>query len=103
MLPTLTELKAHLRIEASQSAENVLLENLLNAAIDYASQYLGRPLPWTDENDAQVSVPASINAAILLVTADLYENREAQIVGTGIVENPAVERLLHFHRVGMGI
>lgn len=39
------------------------------------------------------SVPAALKAAILLILADLYANREAA-VGGPIVENPAVSRLL---------
>jgi len=103
MLPTLTEVKMHLRVEESETAENALLQNLLEAATDYASKYLGRPLPWTDDAGDLAELPASVKAAILLIIGDLYENREAQIVGTNISINPAMDRLLHFHRVGMGI
>ena len=39
-------------------------------------------------------VPARAVAAILLTVGDLYENREAQIVGTIVAENPTVTRLL---------
>lgn len=44
-------------------------------------------------------VPKSIKQAILLIAADLYENREAIIVGTIKVDNDAVHRMLHFYRV----
>lgn len=44
-------------------------------------------------------VPRSIKQAILMICGDMYENREAIIVGTIRQENEAVHRLLHFYRV----
>lgn len=44
------------------------------------------------------SVPPSLKAAILLVLGDLYANREAQVAGMTINENPTVERLLNPYR-----
>ena len=93
----------HLRVEESAAAENDLIQNLLNAAVDYAARYIGRGIPWDDESGDTAELPASLNAAILLIVSDLYENREAQIVGKTISANPAVDRLLHFHRIDMGI
>ena len=98
---TLTEIKAHLRID--DAVQDAQLQSLSEAAEDYAAQYLGRTLPWQDSQGADVPVPASIRAALLLIIGDLYENREGQIVGTITADNPTVERLLHFYRVGLGI
>lgn len=98
---TLDEIKAHLRLDGDE--ENAQLTLLSEAAEDYAAQYLGRSLPWLDELGAPVAVPASVRAALLLITGDLYENREAAFVGVTRVDNPTVERLLHFYRVGLGV
>jgi hypothetical protein len=103
MLPTLSEVKAHLRLEESQAEEDAHLQSLVDAAADYTAQYLGRSLPWADDNGDLVPVPASVKAAVLLIVCDLYENREAQVIGATLAVNPAVDRLLHFYRVGMGI
>lgn len=45
------------------------------------------------------SVPAPIKQAMLLTIGDLYENREAQIVGTTISRNQTAEALLSLYRV----
>lgn len=46
-------------------------------------------------------VPAPIQAAILLMVSDLYDNRDGK-VQANLVENPTVERLLHpFRPVGV--
>jgi hypothetical protein len=44
-------------------------------------------------------VPAPIKQAMLMICGDLYENREAIIVGTIRQENEAVKAMLHFYRV----
>ena len=103
-LPTLPEFKVHLRLDPDPDTENDPdLELKLAAAVDHASEYLGRPIPWTSADSSEVPVPASVRAAVLLIAADLHENREAQFVGVSAAENPAVHRLLHFYRVGLGV
>lgn len=98
---TLDEIKAHLRLDGNE--EDAQLTLLSDAAEDYATQYMGRSLPWLDDEGAPVPVPASVRAALLLVIGDLYENREGAFVGVSRVDNPTVERLLHFYRVGLGV
>lgn len=44
-----------------------------------------------------------IGNAILLVLGDLWEHREAQHVGVSASINPTLDRLLHFHRLKVGI
>lgn len=100
---TLSEIKEHLRIEASETAEDALLNQINEAAQDYAEQYIGRSIPWTDDEGAEVAPPASVVAAIKLIIADLYENREQRVIGSSVEENPAAHNMLHFYRVGMGI
>lgn len=88
MALTLTTVEQHLRSGAGQEA--ALLTLYMGAAWDYVRAFTNRE--WADP------VPASVEAAVLLLVADLYENREA----TGPVklhENKAVERLLWPHRV----
>lgn len=46
---------------------------------------------------------AAVLAAIKLIIGDLYENREAQVVGATIVENRTAQALLTPYRVGMGM
>ncbi|GAA0493703.1 head-tail connector protein [Pigmentiphaga daeguensis] len=68
----------------------------------------GRPWPAARryEIDYEVGypsaeeVPRPLVSAILLVLADLYENRGTKIVGVSVVENPAVDDLIFdFRRV----
>jgi uncharacterized phiE125 gp8 family phage protein len=49
------------------------------------------------------TLPGPIRSAMLLVIGDLYENREAQILGTIVTENKTVERLVSTYRLEMGI
>ncbi|MNN79443.1 Phage gp6-like head-tail connector protein [compost metagenome] len=106
-LPTVADLKRHLRLEPEpDTAADAELEGFLAAGLDHAEQYLQRSLPWLDETTSppiEVPVPASVRLAVLMVAADLYENREAQIIGVSRVDNPTVARLLNLYRTGLGV
>lgn len=95
-------IRRHLRIDENDVALDEELEQLLDAAVDYVSNYLGRPVPWSTETESEV-FPPSVRAAILLVIGDLFENREGATAGVAIQENPSLHRLLHFYRVGLGV
>ena len=100
---TLEQVKSHLRLCPNDADENNHLELLIQAAVSHASQYLGRPVPWADKDGEPVPVPPDVQAAILLIIGDLYENREGVVAGISVAVNPTVQNLLHFHRVGLGI
>lgn len=100
---TLNDVKLHLRLDLEPDSElDPQLEAMIAAAIDHASQYLNRPVPWLDE-DGELVFPSSVRAAVLLIVGDLHENREGMITGTIVARNPTVDRLLHFYRVGLGV
>lgn len=104
MFLELSEIKAHLRLELKPCSENDhMLAMYTESAIDYASNYIGRPIPWQDENDIDVPVPAAVKHAILLLIGDFFENRESTVIGAISSNLGTVERLLHFHRIGMGV
>lgn len=103
MVVTMQQVKQHLRLNPCENHEDGHLLLLIEAATDYASQFINRPIPWCDDNGKEVSVPFSVRAAILLIIGDLYENREGKFVGVSMTNNPTVENLLHFYRVGLGV
>lgn len=93
---TLDEAKAHLRVDGTDDDADITLK--LAAAEDAAAQYLDRHLPWTDADDAEAPVPASVKVAILLILGDLYAVREGSVIGATHATNPTVERLLNPYR-----
>lgn len=98
---TLDQAKHQLRLCGNEEDQHLSL--LIEAAVEHASQYIDRPIPWLNSDGLEVPVPADLKLGILLILSDLYENREGLIVGTIVAKNPAVQNLLHFHRVGLGI
>jgi len=100
-MPTLADLKTHLRIRHGH--EDADLQMKLDAAIDNASQFINRPIPWADEAGEPVDVPNSVRLGILIIAAELYTNREQSVVGTIYTSIPKAENMLHFYRVGLGI
>lgn len=52
---------------------------------------------------AAAAVPAGIVAAIKLVLGDLYENREAAVLGTIRSDNPTVKNLLWTYRIAEAV
>lgn len=53
--------------------------------------------------DAAANVPSDLKAAILLIVGDLYENREAAILGTIHEINPTVEHLVSPYRIHLSL
>lgn len=100
---TLDEIKRQLKMELDDDSRNDELESFEASAIDYASQYIGRPIPWTDDEGVPVDVPASVKSALKLFITDLDQIRENTVVGTIVANRQAAENMLHFYRVGMGI
>lgn len=101
MILTLAEAQA--QVSVTHSHDDGLLEDAIAAAHDHIEKYIGRPVPWTNADGEPQPVPASIKQAAKLLVGDFYNNREALIIGTIVADNPAVERLLHFHRIGLGV
>ncbi|QBH20662.1 phage gp6-like head-tail connector protein [Alcaligenes faecalis] len=95
-------IKQHLYMEPDEDAQDQRLIQMSHSAVDYASNYLGRPVPWLNPDGTVAEVPASVVAALLMVVADLFGNREGAMVDARIYDNPAVSRFLHFYRVGLG-
>jgi uncharacterized phage protein (predicted DNA packaging) len=85
---TLTELKAHLRVEHAD--EDALIQTYLDAAATAAEDYTG--VTFTDP------APDPVRAAVLLLAADLYEHREAAVVGSIRTENRVYQALLNPYR-----
>lgn len=100
-LPTLADLKNHLRILHDQ--EDTYLAGLLHAAVDSASQQIDRPIPWADADNVEQPVPASVRHAILMIAADFYENREAGAVGVEYRPNRVATNLLMPFRANLGV
>jgi len=63
--------------------------------ITYVSGYA----PTSSPDVEAENVPAAVKAAMLILIGDMYENREAQIVGTIIQDNKTVMMLLNTYRV----
>lgn len=101
MLIPLREIKQQLRIEHMRDrALDNFLEQKYHMAIDYAQKYMNRAIPFEDEEE----INPSVREAVLLLIAGAYENRESEQHGTAHYStNPAVERLLHFHRIDLGV
>ena len=122
MINDLVTVKQHLRV--TSALEDTLIELYMDAAEDWIKNYVDGPVPlvppepadW-DENaldqngfpvgpyptDLIGTVYKSVQAAHLLLVADLYEVREAKIVGDTLTDNPAVVRLLFPFRKKLGV
>lgn len=94
----LTEAKEHCRVEID--TDDVLIEAYIEAAEAHVLNFLN----LTEEGllGSPNDRPAPIRIAVLMIVADLYENREAQ-VDFEIKPNPAVERLLFPYRACLGV
>lgn len=85
---TLEELKAHLRMDHDH--EDTLILTYQDAAEQAVRDYTG-----VDFDDP---APGPVRAAVLLMVADLYENREGGYVGARRSDSPVVRMLLNPYR-----
>jgi len=88
---TLTEIKNHLRIDATD--DDNALGIMLDTAIAAIDSYLENPAVLLND-----SAPEPVKSAALLLIGDLYENRSAQ-TDKKLVINATYERLLNPYRV----
>lgn len=87
-LLSMTVIKQHLRVD--DDSEDALIELYAESALAWALWYCDNPSFTSAE-----SFPASFKAAMLLLIAHSYANREAVVVGTITAELPmAVSSLL---------
>ncbi len=99
MLISMKEIKQQLRLEhVKDRSLDQFLSQKYYMAIDYAEKYMNRSIPF----EGETTVNPSVREAILLLIAGAYENRESEGLQQ-IHSNPAVDRLLHFHRVNLGV
>lgn len=84
---TLVQAKQHLRV--THSLEDTLIQACIDAAAAHIAKYLGDDMPDP--------VPAPVDAAVLLLTADLYVNRERQS-DKPLSENKTYSLLLNPYR-----
>lgn len=103
---TLEEIKRHLRWPDTDpdSEEDPYLEDLEAAAVDHVIDYIGQTIPFEADSDhSDPWVPPAIKHALLIIVADLYENRQSKFTGVSVSTLDTVQELLHFKRVGLGI
>jgi hypothetical protein len=74
MTITAADLRTHLSMQEDEESD-ALLQQKLDAAQAWIAGYIGQDLADLDP------LPANVKEAILRLAADLYENREASIVG----------------------
>ena len=97
MLIDLNEIKLHLRLDDEPCTDtDPELINMLDAAVEYCEKFVGFKI-------SETNMTPSIRNAILLIIGDLYDNREGLAPNRGYYRDDLVERMLHFHRVGLGI
>ncbi len=96
MLLSLDDVKLHCRI--TDDSEDPIIRAYIESAEQFVSDYTGRT--FTAEN-----LPALAKVVILMVVANLFENRESTIVGNRItvVENSLCERYLSMLRENLSV
>jgi hypothetical protein len=96
--------RLHLRVDGNE--EDAIIQVYLNAAIEYAKQYLNRNIV-ADESEKQGSdivMNDSIKGAILLLLGHWYAHREEEALGTISTRlKMGTEALLFPYRIEMGV
>lgn len=106
MLLDLATVKLHLRVD--DSAEDALIGLYVNAAEEFAMQFLGRTIYATELaqglDTAGIVINPAIQAALLLIVGHLYANREDVLAGVSVAQLPnGSQYLMQPYRSGMGV
>jgi len=72
---TLADAKRHLNVPLNNSLDDQLIQSKLEAATNWVATYTG------EEITEETVLPARMKEAILMLTAHLFQNREAVLVG----------------------
>ncbi|MCO5145535.1 MAG: head-tail connector protein [Aquamicrobium sp.] len=83
----LEDVKSHLGI--LDDADDSLISGKINAAQAWLESQLGYSIEDEYGGDSPVYYPADLVEAVRQMTAHMYENREATVVGLSITETPA--------------
>lgn len=103
---TLEEIKMHLRFPDTDTdaEQDPCLEGLEAAAVDYVSDYLNAAIPYeADSSHSDPWIPAAVRHGLLILIADMFENREENVIGASVQAISTVKDMLHMKRVDIGI
>lgn len=86
------------------------IQIMIDAAEDIASEFMNRPLsdlvvedsPPADSPGA-ANIRAGVKIEILRLVSEFWQNREVNVTGTIIAQNPLHYQNLHFYRIGLGV
>lgn len=85
-IATLADAKAHLGV--TLSADDVLITAKIDAAQAHLETWLGYSIEERFGGDSPPNIPSDLREAVLSLTAHLYENREASLVGLSVTSVP---------------
>lgn len=83
----LEDAKSHLGI--LDDADDSLISGKIDAAQAWLESQLGYSIEDEYDGDSPVAYPADLVEAVRQMTAHMFENREATVVGLSITETPA--------------
>lgn len=88
---SLSEVKAHLRIEPDNFEDDSYLENIIiPAAVEYCNMFVDSSLPYMTDG----SCPYMVKQAILISAADMYDSERSSYTSGSVKRGDVVQRLL---------
>jgi surfactin synthase thioesterase subunit len=85
----------YLRIDAPDDVQAREITMAKEAAVQFVKDYTGQDDDFVDESD-------TLTLAVLILTADFYENRQYQAAGGRSSEvNKAIESILAMHSIAL--
>jgi uncharacterized phage protein (predicted DNA packaging) len=85
---TIEYLKTYLRILEDDTDEDILLEGIMSAAIDYIRSYTGL-------NDDEIESHEDLTIAYLVLCEDMFDNRAMTVKNSSV--NRTVSAILSMH------
>lgn len=110
---TVADVRKHIGL--IHNADDDLIQDYIDAAEDYAAEYMGRPGIYDEQNwkttgdgsssstSSEELVPPAVVQAIKIIACEFYERRAQAVVGTIYSKIEAAENMLHLYRIGLGV
>lgn len=90
---SLSTVKSHLNLDQDFTEDDILLLNYINIATNAVEANINGGIEEFNDKDCSTDMPSRVEGMVLLLVAEMYNNREMQTAGT-LKQSPVWDMLM---------